>query len=416
MLYLQKNTKTMGPELLLVALVGTLLAGGVSSFFQSKSQKEQQKWSSQMYDKDYENQLSLMDKQNEYNSMPNQVAQAAAAGQNPDYQNFTFQPSAGASLPSAMNIPFANSIENILGSSTGNMFMSSISLWQQGLNMKSQNLDMQAKQAGINESNRQTALRYILDTVPVDTLEKAMQGGTASTEFAQIFDTIKAASAGSSGYFEGLGYSPKQSRAIARQIGTMLRSPETFKNMYDQYVSMRDSGFQYDLSMGNDYRRNPIEEVTQGTREYIDITNEIIGNNLKRDKYQSVADRATSQTESEYRSTLQEQGYGVDKAHSDFMEVDNVEFDRLVRKCRNDIVKKLLNSKNEFVRSLGVTMYFQDHSDVVKEAIANFVAIKYEDLSAKIQNFEKDQNWFSDIADNKLFQMTGPGALINLFR
>ena len=406
----------MGPELLFIALVGSLLTSGISSWFQSRSQKDQQNWSTQMYEKDYENQLSLMEKQNEYNSMPNQVAQAAAAGLNPDYQNFSFQPSAGASLPSAMNIPFANSIENILGSSTGNMFMSSIQLWQQGLNMKSQYLDMQAKQAGINESNRHTALKFILDTVPVDTLENAMKGGTASTEFVKLFDTIKSATTGSSSYFRGLGYSAQQSRAIAKQIGTMLRSPETFKNMYDQYVSMRDSGFQYDLSMGNAYRRNPMEEVTQGTREYIDITNQIISNNLKRDQYKSVADRATSQTESEYRSTLQEQGYGAAKAHSDLMDVDNVAFDRLVRTCRNDIVKKLLDSKNEFVRSLGVTMYFQDHSDVVKEAIANFVAIKYEDLSGKIQNFEGDHNWFSDIADNKLFQMTGPGALINLFR
>lgn len=408
----------MGPELLVffgIAVLAQLMGSAISSSSQQQQQRENQAWSEKMYEKDFQNQKELQKEQNEYNSIPNQVLQQLQGGKNPDYTDAAFQPSAGASLPSAMNIPAVNSFGSLFKSGLGNMFTQAVGTFQQSLAMASTMKDMQVKQTAIDEGNRNTAMQFILDTISPESLEKGLAGGVGSSDYTAMFDAIKASSSTSTGYFKGLGFSSRQAKAISRQVGRLTRSPEALKSAYDNYVKMRDSAFDYDLSMGSAYRRDPMQTVTKGTQEFIRVSNRVIEENLKRDEYKAVGEAYQSKNDSDYNETLANLGYGKAKAESDYSDVENVSFDRFVRSVRNDIVNNLLKSDNEFVRSLGVTMYFQDHSDAVKEIITNYLAIKYPEVSARLNKFVDDTGT-GKFWDNPLVKMTGPGALMELFR
>lgn len=348
--------------ILIAALALSAIGTGAGIWSNSMARRQQQDF----FDQDMQNQMNLMEMQNEYNSIPNQVQQMRDAGLNPDLQSVSFTPSAGASLPSAMNLSSGNVLGDLVNG-IGGFVSQSLQLLQQDKQMHLTDIRIDSSMSDAISKEDGYLAAYISRNFPEELLKGIDEVGSDS--YANIqdwFDGLVSDSSFNASALMAQGFTRSQAKRMSKRILDISKSPDMQKQLLNTYKDIYGARQGYDMQRSSPYSRSTGDPVPDAVRQLMALTAE---------KVRSELSRQTS--ENDYQSDLYDsmdpmlQAGAVQSGYMQHIRQDTV------MSISYDICNELLQSDNEVARYFGVTLFsgLMNGSNPIADMISSFVEL-----------------------------------------
>ena len=348
--------------ILIAALALSAIGTGAGIWSNSLARRQQQDF----FDKDMQNQMDLMEMQNEYNSIPNQVQQMRDGGLNPDHQSVSFTPSAGASLPSAMNLDSGNLLGDLVNG-IGGFVSQSLQLLQQDKQMHLTDIQIDSSMSDAISKEDSYLAAYISRNFPEELLKGIDEVGSDSySNIQDWFSGLVSDSSFNASALMSQGFTRSQAKRMSKRILDISKSPDMQKQLLNTYKDIYGARQGYDMQRSSPYSRTSGDPVPDAVRQLMALT---------ADKVRSELSRQTS--ENDYQSDLYDsmdpmlQSGAVQSGYRQQIRQDTV------MSISYDICNELLQSDNEVARYFGVTLFsgLMNGSNPIADMISSFVEL-----------------------------------------